>query len=224
MSTLTGILLIALVIWLWLDGARAREIATGICEAACRQRGLQFLDQTVALRHLGVRRTAAGLRLRRVYRFDFSEEGVGRRSGYLVLQLAVLLERLGENDADGDGFVTNAAGCDGGDYNHGANDDNSGTDATCGDAGNSDSSGMPNHNDDAFDLLAVDEVLTELTRRYLTSVKIPAGELLGFAIPVHGDGHLRSGAPAHAAHRLVDIGDIDAVAVDRDDLVAAANS
>jgi hypothetical protein len=26
------------------------------------------------------------MRLRRVYRFDFSEEGVGRRSGYLVLR------------------------------------------------------------------------------------------------------------------------------------------
>jgi hypothetical protein len=32
-----------------------------------------------------VRRVPQGLRWRRVYRFDFSEEGVGRQTGYLVL-------------------------------------------------------------------------------------------------------------------------------------------
>ena len=85
MSTLTGILLIALVIWLWLDGARAREIATGICEATCRERGLQFLDQTVALRRLGLRWTTQGVRVRRQFRFDYSEEGVGRHTGHLTL-------------------------------------------------------------------------------------------------------------------------------------------
>lgn len=85
MNNLLSILALLLLGWFWLDSLRARELATGICRAACEQRNLQFLDQTVALRHLGVRRTDAGLRPRRVYRFDFSEEGVGRRSGYLVL-------------------------------------------------------------------------------------------------------------------------------------------
>ena len=75
MDNLFTILVLLLAGWFWLDSLRARELATGICRAACEQRGLQFLDQTVALRRLGVRRTPAGLRLRRVYRFDFSEEG-----------------------------------------------------------------------------------------------------------------------------------------------------
>ncbi|AGA90431.1 Protein of unknown function (DUF3301) [Thioflavicoccus mobilis 8321] len=73
------------LIWLWLDSLRAREIALGICEAACDRRDLQLLDQTIALRRLSVRSTRSGLRLRRVYRFDFSEEGVGRHTGHLVL-------------------------------------------------------------------------------------------------------------------------------------------
>jgi hypothetical protein len=30
------------------------------------------------------------MRIRRVYRFDFSEEGVGRRNGYLVMRGLVL--------------------------------------------------------------------------------------------------------------------------------------
>lgn len=85
MNNLLAILALLLLGWFWLDSLRARELATGICHAACTQRDVQFLDQTVALRRLGLRRTDSGLRLRRVYRFDFSEEGVGRRSGYLVL-------------------------------------------------------------------------------------------------------------------------------------------
>ena len=85
MNNLLSILALLLLGWFWLDSLRARELATGICRATCQQRGLQFLDQTVALRHLGVRRTQDGLRLRRVYRFDYSEEGVGRRDGYLVI-------------------------------------------------------------------------------------------------------------------------------------------
>lgn len=85
MSNLIAILALLLLGWFWLDSLRAREIAIGICRAACEQRSLQFLDQTVALVRLGLRRTGEGLRLRRVYRFDFSEEGVGRRSGYAIL-------------------------------------------------------------------------------------------------------------------------------------------
>jgi hypothetical protein len=86
MTDLTAIGLLLLLGWFWLDSLRAREIALGICRAACEQRDLQFLDQAVALRRLGLRWRSEGLRLRRVYRFDFSEEGVGRRQGYLVLR------------------------------------------------------------------------------------------------------------------------------------------
>jgi hypothetical protein len=85
LDNLFAILVLLLLGWFWLDSLRAREMAVGICRAACERRDLQFLDQTVALRHLGVRRTPDGLRLRRVYRFDFSEEGIGRRTGYLAL-------------------------------------------------------------------------------------------------------------------------------------------
>jgi hypothetical protein len=85
MESLFAILALLLLGWFWLDSLRARELATGISRAACERLGLQHLDQTVALRKIGVRRTWEGLRLRRVYRFDFSEEGVGRRSGYVVL-------------------------------------------------------------------------------------------------------------------------------------------
>ncbi|MFY9975701.1 MAG: DUF3301 domain-containing protein [Chromatiaceae bacterium] len=86
MSNLSAILLLLLLGWFWLDSLRAREIALGICRAACAARNLQLLDQTVALRRLGLSWRAEGIRLRRAYRFDFSEEGVGRHSGYVVLR------------------------------------------------------------------------------------------------------------------------------------------
>ncbi|RKT44581.1 DUF3301 domain-containing protein [Thiocapsa rosea] len=86
MSNLLAVFFLLLLGWFWLDTMRAREIATEICKTACRQRDLQFLDQTVAMRRLGLAWRSEGLRMRRVYRFDFSEEGVGRRSGYLVMR------------------------------------------------------------------------------------------------------------------------------------------
>jgi len=93
MSTLAILALLAGVSWFWLDSLRAREIATEICKAACSRSQVQFLDQTVALNRLGVRWSVDGLRLRRVYRFDYSEEGVGRYSGSLVM-LGTDLEEL----------------------------------------------------------------------------------------------------------------------------------
>lgn len=85
MSTLAGIIFIALLVWFWLDSARAREIATGVCQTACRQRQLQFLDQTVALCRIGLHWTSQGIRIRRVFRFDYSEQGFGRHNGHITM-------------------------------------------------------------------------------------------------------------------------------------------
>jgi hypothetical protein len=93
MDTLTGILIIGLVIWFWVDSARARETAIHLCARECAQRGVQFLDQTVALRRISLRWTGQGVRLRRLFRFDYSEEGVGRHSGHLAMT-GVFLEEF----------------------------------------------------------------------------------------------------------------------------------
>ncbi|MCP4994192.1 MAG: DUF3301 domain-containing protein, partial [Gammaproteobacteria bacterium] len=93
MSTLTSIVLIISIIWFWLDSARAREIATELATAVCRQRGLQFLDQTVALRAITIRWTGKGLRIRRLFRFEYSEEGLGRHQGHIIM-VGIDLEEL----------------------------------------------------------------------------------------------------------------------------------
>jgi hypothetical protein len=84
-ATLLALIALLVVVLFWMDGARAREFATALVDELCRRRGLQLLDGTVVLARLGLRRTPAGLRFRRMYRFDFSAEGVGRRVGYLLL-------------------------------------------------------------------------------------------------------------------------------------------
>ena len=85
MGNLLLLLVMGSVLLFWLTGARAREFATGLAQRYCQQRGMQFLDGTVSLARVGIRWTNAGLRVRRMFRFDFSLEGVGRRTGYILM-------------------------------------------------------------------------------------------------------------------------------------------
>lgn len=86
MENLAVILAAIALGWFWIDSLGAREEAIRICRAACERNRVQLLDQTVALRRLGFRRDGDGrLRWRRAYGFEFSEEGVGRHAGHLVL-------------------------------------------------------------------------------------------------------------------------------------------
>lgn len=85
MGNLLLLLVMGSVLLFWLTGARAREFATGLAQRYCRQRDMQFLDGTVSLARVGIRWTNAGLRVRRMFRFDFSLEGLGRRTGYILM-------------------------------------------------------------------------------------------------------------------------------------------
>lgn len=73
-------------VWFWLDSLKAREIAVRAAEAACVEEGLQFLDETAAVRSLRLARDDEGrLRLRRIYGFEFSDNGDNRCPGSLAL-------------------------------------------------------------------------------------------------------------------------------------------
>ncbi|MES9853570.1 MAG: DUF3301 domain-containing protein [Candidatus Thiodiazotropha sp. L084R] len=84
-STLNLLLLLMLVAWFWRDSLRVREVAIRISRNSCQSHGVQLLDQTVALHRLGLRWLRSGPKIRRVYAFDYSLEGSGRRTGYLVM-------------------------------------------------------------------------------------------------------------------------------------------
>ena len=78
----------------WWSNLRARELAVVAGRRVCGDRGLQFLDDTVAFQRYALERDAS---LQRVYGFEFSapdlERGQGwvRMVGYRVV--AVALER-----------------------------------------------------------------------------------------------------------------------------------
>ncbi|HEX8009394.1 MAG TPA: DUF3301 domain-containing protein [Casimicrobiaceae bacterium] len=83
-----------LVTALFLDSLRVREAAIRIAREACRAHGLQFLDYTVQGARTRFARDAQGYtRLRRTYLFEFSDDGVGRRTGSVVM-LGAQLESL----------------------------------------------------------------------------------------------------------------------------------
>ena len=72
--------------WLVFDALRAREAAVAFAKAACRQQGLQFLDDTVrGLRTRLVRHGEGHAALRRIFLFEFSEDGVNRRGGSVTM-------------------------------------------------------------------------------------------------------------------------------------------
>jgi hypothetical protein len=89
-----AIALLALVAAVLFDGLRVRESAIRIAKEACREHGLQFLDDTVQGARMRLARDPSGhARLRRTYLFEFSDDGIGRRSGSIVM-LGGALESL----------------------------------------------------------------------------------------------------------------------------------
>ncbi len=84
-ETLAIFALLVTIGWLFLDSLRVQEKAIVICNKACKERHVQFLDQTVSLHRVGIKWGVEGVRLRRVYRFDYSDDGENRHTGHLVL-------------------------------------------------------------------------------------------------------------------------------------------
>lgn len=85
---LEAIALVALVLFAWFayDALRAREAAIRVARDACKQHGLQLLDDTVQGVRMRFARDTEGIaRLRRTFVFDFSDDGVSRRAGSLVM-------------------------------------------------------------------------------------------------------------------------------------------
>ncbi|MBL8251655.1 MAG: DUF3301 domain-containing protein [Candidatus Competibacter sp.] len=73
-------------LWFWRDSLGAREQARAASARACRQSGVQLLDDTVALERLWWRRDRDGrLRLERLYVFEFTDTGHNRQVGSVLL-------------------------------------------------------------------------------------------------------------------------------------------
>ena len=86
---------LAALLWYWLDAIRCKEIARAAGKHASQQAEAQFLDDTVELTKLRLRRDAQGrLVWYREYCFEFSRDGAYRIRGSLTMlgQRVVRLE------------------------------------------------------------------------------------------------------------------------------------
>lgn len=86
MLELLGLSVLAIMAWIFLDGIRVRELATGLAKEVCATNNLQFLDGTVAPLKISLGRGESGtLRVRRTYQFEFSDTGDNRLKGRIVM-------------------------------------------------------------------------------------------------------------------------------------------
>jgi len=80
------ILLLLSVVFYWLDSIRVKEIATKQAAVACEKVALEFLDQSVAINKVRLRRDGHGrLKFYREYQFEFSSTGEFRYKGIVQM-------------------------------------------------------------------------------------------------------------------------------------------
>lgn len=85
-STLVMLLIAILIAVIWRSALQAREQANAIAIETCQRLNVQFLDGTVAFSAIRPVRDAEGnFNWRRSYVFDYTEDGMTRHQGFVVL-------------------------------------------------------------------------------------------------------------------------------------------
>jgi hypothetical protein len=89
MLSFAQMLVLALFIgggWYWYDAMRAKERARDAGRRRCDEAGVTFLDDTVTLTRLRVRRDGDGrLSILREFQFEFTSDGSVRHGGEITL-------------------------------------------------------------------------------------------------------------------------------------------
>ena len=81
-----GLFALAAIIWFWLDSRTAHESATHKVRCACREAWFQLLDDTTVIFSLKLARNDRGaLVFRRIYEFEYSDDGDNRIRGTVHL-------------------------------------------------------------------------------------------------------------------------------------------
>jgi hypothetical protein len=88
------LLLVALggMAWFWWDSLQKRELAINAARVVCERSGVQFLDDSVALSKMRMRRDSEKrARVYREFSFDYSSLGDDRQAGRVYLLGEVVL-------------------------------------------------------------------------------------------------------------------------------------
>jgi hypothetical protein len=99
MTPLTLLIIIALLVWFWQISQQCRDLAIRVARQTCERQGLQFLDGTATLKSIKpCFRCSSGASLKRTYTFDYSEDGMARHSGCIIMHnsqvISVVLDSL----------------------------------------------------------------------------------------------------------------------------------
>ncbi len=74
------------LVWFWHDSLRVRERAMQAAREVCQRQQLQLLDATVSLQRLAwCRRAHRAPCLRRTFQVAYSEDGMERHSGFVIV-------------------------------------------------------------------------------------------------------------------------------------------
>lgn len=80
-------LALGLLAWFWQANVEARSAANEAAFGACAEAGVQLLDGTVVFRSWRLMRGPDDrLGLRRHYAFDYSDDGISRRQGFVTMR------------------------------------------------------------------------------------------------------------------------------------------
>ena len=81
-----ALILLVLLALAWLASLKIHDLAVMTARNICKSRGVQFLDGTAALSRLQPGfSVATGPCLRRTYTFDYSEDGISRHTGCIIM-------------------------------------------------------------------------------------------------------------------------------------------
>ncbi len=85
------------LIWYWLDGMPCKEMARRAGKVACNEAGVLFLDDSVAINKVRLKRNEAGqISLYRLYHFEFTNNGEQRSHG----EVHIMGKRVVETNMD----------------------------------------------------------------------------------------------------------------------------
>jgi len=86
MTSLALLLIIVLLVLIWQFSQHCHDIAIETARNTCRHRNTQFLDGTASLKAIRPYFSKnSGFGLKRTYIFEYSEDGIGRQTGCIVM-------------------------------------------------------------------------------------------------------------------------------------------
>ena len=89
MTSLILLLLIVIAVLFWQASLRSRDLAIRTARETCRSQDLQFLDGTATLRQIRPYYSRnKGPGIRRIFSFDYSDNGIDRQSGCIIMENA----------------------------------------------------------------------------------------------------------------------------------------